>query len=166
MPVRGVPRWGFKLVQPPGSLCASPLWSWKRVTKPTPVAPCATCLYPKIPKLPAPCNWPLPTGRGTEAVLTGGWGGAVGGSDNNHPLYDPPCPRLLFQVPRESSINIGKWMDSGGAQPLEGATEVGMTGQGVGKIGRGWADLRKDLRGGGPGNLAVWVGDVGDEIAH
>ena len=44
--------------------------------------------------------------------------------------------------------------------------EVGATGQGVGKRGRGCLNLRRDLRGGGSGSLAVWVGDVGDGTAH
>ena len=43
---------------------------------------------------------------------------------------------------------------------------MGATDQGVGKRGRGCPDLRKDLRGDGPGSLAVWVGDVGDDTTH
>ena len=43
---------------------------------------------------------------------------------------------------------------------------MGATIQGVGKGGREFLHLRKNLCGGGPGVPAVWVGDVGDDTAH
>ena len=57
-------------------------------------------------------------------------------------------------------------MNGGGAQYTEGATDVIVTVQGVGKGGRGCPDLGKNLCGGGPGSTSVWVRDVGDDTAH
>ena len=57
-------------------------------------------------------------------------------------------------------------MDGGGAQPTEVTVEVDVTDQGVGNRERGCPDLEKDLCGGGPGSLSVWVGDVGDDTVQ
>ena len=49
---------------------------------------------------------------------------------------------------------------------MEGAKKVSATDQGVGKRGRGYLDLGKDLHRSGPGSLDVWVRDVDDETVH
>ena len=45
-------------------------------------------------------------------------------------------------------------------------TELGTTDQGVGKRGRGWPELGKDVCGGDTGSLSVWVGDMFDDNVH
>ena len=54
----------------------------------------------------------------------------------------------------------------GGAQPTEGATEVGKTVQGIGKGVCGCPYARNNLCGSGPGGSPPWVGYVGDDTAH
>ena len=49
---------------------------------------------------------------------------------------------------------------------MDGAIEVGATGQGVGNRGRRCPDFGNDISGGGPVSLSVWVGYVGDDTAH
>ena len=49
---------------------------------------------------------------------------------------------------------------------MEVMTEVDTIDQGVGKKGRGCPELGKDICGGGPGSLSVWVVDVCDDTAH
>ena len=43
---------------------------------------------------------------------------------------------------------------------------MGTTVQGVGKGGQGCPELGNNLRGGGTGGPAVWVGDVGDDTEN
>ena len=43
---------------------------------------------------------------------------------------------------------------------------MGATDQGVEKRGRVCPDLGKDLSGGGPVSIYVWVRDVGDDTTH
>ena len=101
-----------------------------------------------------------------EADLTDRGGGTDEDRNCNHRLRDPPFSIHLLQVPWEVPIGVGRRLDGGGAQPTEGATEVDATIQGVGKVGRGLPDLRKNLLGSGLGDSSVWVGDVGYDTAH
>ena len=57
-------------------------------------------------------------------------------------------------------------MAGGGAQPTEGAKEVGATVHGIGKGGNGCPEVGNNLRGGGPGGSTVCVRDVGDDTTH
>ena len=79
----------------------------------------------------------------------GGGGGAGRNSDGNHRLQYPPCPSKLLQVPCESPLGVRRRLSRGGAQPLEGTTEVGEDIQGVEQGGRGCPDIGNNLRGGG-----------------
>ena len=74
-------------------------------------------------------------------------GGVEGGVGNfNRRLRDPPQTSILLQVPWESSVDAGRRLVRGGAQPKEGAIEVGATNQSVGNRGLGCPDVGKDLR--------------------
>ena len=105
-------------------------------------------------------------GRRTEAALTGGGGCTGGDRDCNHRLRDPPCLSHLLQVPGEIPIGVGRRLAGSGAQLTEGAAEVEVTVQGVGKGGHGCPYLGKNICGGVLGSSTVWVGDVGDDTAY
>ena len=108
----------------------------------------------------------MPLGRGIEAETTGRRGGEGGGRNFNHRLQDTPNPSLILQLPWEIPVGVGRRLAGGGAQHTEGAAEVGAPAQGFGKRGRRCLDLGKDLHGGGPGSLAVWVGDVVNDTTN
>ena len=38
--------------------------------------------------------------------------------------------------------------------------------QGIGKGGHRFLEIRNNIRGGGPGGSAAWVGDVGDDTTY
>ena len=67
---------------------------------------------------------------------------------------------------RESSLGGRKRLGSGGQKPAESTEEVDSADAGFEKGGGGCPDLVSDIIGGGSVVPVVWVGDVGDDIAH
>ena len=72
----------------------------------------------------------------------------------------PPCPRLLFQGPRYSTVGGGLLLGSSGMQPRMGAEEVGVADVGVGERGIGCPDVDDVLRCIGVDSIVVQVGDM------
>ena len=62
---------------------------------------------------------------------------------------DPPCLSHFLQVPWDIPLRVAQRLDGRGAQPSEGATEVGAAVQDVEQGWRECLDLGDNLRGGG-----------------
>ena len=99
-------------------------------------------------------------------MALGGVGGLGGGGYVMQGLWVPSHNGIVFEIPREGSLSLGRQMDCSGGQYLVGPEEVGPSVPDFGTGWRGRHDVGDILQGVSSGGALVRVGGVGHDPTH